>query len=168
MIADLPFWHKIWNRGVDIAAGVTTNTISAGIVALIATWTWRWKRGRDLKYEEDKQRQQHAIAEELAEKRRLKENLSRVSRLQRELEALVEKFANAGSPGNAEQLQKAWDTWAAWLEKNELNYLPANRKILNRWALYSDNFRYAGSQQNASQWAGELITELRGTQLSPD
>ncbi len=57
--------NKIWNRGVDIIAGVATSTISAAIIALIAIWTWRWKRKRDLKHEEDKQRQQYAIAEEL-------------------------------------------------------------------------------------------------------
>lgn len=39
MIAELPFWLKLWNKGVDNAAGVVTSTLSAAIIALIATWT---------------------------------------------------------------------------------------------------------------------------------
>jgi hypothetical protein len=147
MIADLPFWLKLWNKGIDIAAGVLTSTLSAGIVALIATWFWRWKRSRDLKFEADKQHQQHAIAEDLAHKKHTVEELARRSLLSQELEALLETFTNAGSPGNPDRVQDAWDVWTAWLKKNQLEYLPDNRKILNKWEVH--NFRQV-SQQNAS------------------
>jgi len=168
MLADLPFWLKIWNKGVDIATGVATNTISVGIIALIAIWTWRWKRKRDLKHEEDKQRQQHAIAEELAAKKRAKDHLDRVSALRRELGPLADRFASAGSAGNAEQLQKAWDTWVAWLEASQLQYLQANRKILDSWAVYSGKFQFANSNQTVSQWAEKLTPQVRSTQLRPE
>ena len=165
MIADLPFWLKLWNKGVDIAAGVVTSTLSAAIVALIATWTWHWKRNRDLKFEADKQRQQHAIAEELAHTKRADEESARQSILRQELEALLRDFESAGSPGNPDRVQDAWDTWGNWLKKHQLEYLPDNRKIFNKWAVY--NFRQANSQQTASQFASQLIGDIKETQLSP-
>jgi type VI protein secretion system component VasK len=67
MLADVPFWLKVRSRGIDIAASVIASTISAAIIAIIATFTWRWKRNRDLRFEEDKQRQQQRLAEEFAE-----------------------------------------------------------------------------------------------------
>ena len=151
LVADLPFWQKLWNKGVDIAAGVATSTISAAIIALIATWTWRWKRKRDLKHEADKQRQQYAIAEELAENRRARENRDRQLQLERELQSLAAKFTDAGTSGNAELLQGAWDTWLSWLHKNQLEYMPANRRIIDGWAIYAEKFRAATSQQVVSQ-----------------
>jgi hypothetical protein len=59
MFADLTLLQKLWNKGTDITAGVITSTISAGIVAVIATIFWNWEKRRDLRFEADKQRQQH-------------------------------------------------------------------------------------------------------------
>jgi hypothetical protein len=165
MIADLPFLLKLWNKGVDIAAGVVTSTLSAAIVALIATGTWGWKRSRDLKFEADKQRQQHAIAEDLANKQRADEEVARQSLLRQELEALLRDFANAGSPGSPDHLQDAWDAWVTWLKNNKLEYLPDNRNVLNKWVGHV--FRQVNSQQTASQLADRLIGDIKSTQLGP-
>jgi hypothetical protein len=162
-----PYWRALWDRGVDISVGIITNTISAGIVALIAIATWRWKRKRDPKHEEDRQRQQRRIAEELDREGRSQEILRRISELQSELDPLVQNFASAGSAGDADHLQKAWDAWRSWLEANQLQYLPGNRKILDSWASYSDRFGAANSNQTVSQWAEKLIVQVRGTQLGP-
>jgi hypothetical protein len=164
----LSYWHKLWDKGVDIGAGIVINTISAGIIALIATLAWRWKRKRDLKHEEDKQRQQHRIAEEFAREQHSKANVERRLGLERELESLVAKIANAGSVGNGEHLQIAWNGWRAWLTKNELQYLPRNQEILDSWINYSDKFSAASSNRNVSLWAERLASQLRKTQLSPD
>jgi hypothetical protein len=102
MIADLPFWLKLWNKG---------------------------------------------------------------ALLRQEIEALLRDFANAGSPGDPDRVQDAWDTWVTWLKKNQLEYLPDNRKVLNKWVGY--NFRQANSQQTASQLANQLIEDVKLTQLSP-
>ena len=64
--------HKLWDKGVDIAAAVIASTLSAGIVATIATVTWRWNKRRDLKHEEEKQRQQQRIAAEHDEEQQRK------------------------------------------------------------------------------------------------
>ncbi len=165
MIGDAPFWLKLWNKGIDIAAGVVTSTLSAAVVALIATWTWHWKRTRDLKYEADKQHQQHAIAEELAQQKCAAETFARQSRLSQELQAILRPFASAGSPGNPDRVQDAWDNWVTWLKQNQLEYLPDNQKIINEWAGY--NFRQLNSQQTASQFANKLIVATQETQLSP-
>jgi hypothetical protein len=167
MLTDLPFWQKIWNRGIDITVGVLTSTISAAIIALIATLTWHWKRKRDLKHEADKQRQQFAIAEELDKQKRSEADAERIARLRQELQPLALQFPSAGTAGDAQLLQDAWDTWVAWLEKNELQYLPGNRKILDAWAPYKDKFRAANSNQTVALWAGNLTQQVRETQLSP-
>ena len=69
MLAELNPLQKLYNKGVDITAGVITSTISAGIIAIIATLAWRWKRKRDLRHEEDKQRQHDRISIELEAQR---------------------------------------------------------------------------------------------------
>jgi len=162
LVADLPFWQKLWNKGVDIAASVVSTTTSAAIIALIATWTWRWKRKRDLRHEADKQRQQHAIGKELL----AKENRDREAQLKLELDPLVAKFSEAANTGNADLLQGAWDTWLGWLHQNQLEYIPANRRILDAWAVNAGNFGKANSYQTVSQWAKEIASQVSGTQLS--
>lgn len=125
---------------------------------------WRWKRSRDLKFDADKQRQQHAIAEELARKKQAAEDAARQLALGQELEAHLQRFASAGSPGNPDRVQDAFDGWVTWLDKNGLKYLPDNQKILDKWAIH--NFRQANSQQTAAQLAKEVAADIKGTQLS--
>jgi hypothetical protein len=43
-MADPSFLHKLWEKGVDIIASIVASTVSAFIIAGIATLTWRYKR----------------------------------------------------------------------------------------------------------------------------
>lgn len=78
---------------------------SAAIIAVIATLTWRWKRKRDLKLEEDKQHQQWRIAEEFEKKKRTED----VAALKRELEPLIDKFMSAAAAESGELSAKLRD-----------------------------------------------------------
>lgn len=165
MLVELTFWQKLLNKDVDIVAGIATSTISASIIAGIATLTWSWKLRRDLRHEEAKQRQQHRIAQQLAEEDDTRKARNRESGLRLELECLVDKFREAGSCGNARLLQDAWDDWLKWLLNRGLLYLPANQKIINSWANLKDKFQDASSQQAVSQWAQQLVAQVEKTDV---
>ena len=77
---------KLWNRGIDIGVGVITSTISAGLVAVIAIVFWNWKKKRDLRFEADKQRQQHRINEEIDVETRRRVARERVASLRKDVE----------------------------------------------------------------------------------
>ncbi|MGA3027618.1 MAG: hypothetical protein ABSF98_22890 [Bryobacteraceae bacterium] len=127
MLADAPFWLKVWNRGVDIAASVVGSTISAAIIAVIATFTWRWKRNRDLRFEEDKQRQQQRLEAEFAKNEKLRAaSQERHNRLTQERDYFVFALHGADPPS---RINEIWAAYWEWMERNELNNLPANRKI---------------------------------------
>ena len=172
MLTDLPFWQKIWNRGIDVTVGVLTSTISAAIIAIIATLTWHWKRKRDLKHEADKKHQHVAIVEKLDKQKRYEADTERIAQLRQELEQLALQFASAGNrPGGVLLLHGAWDTWVAWLQKNELQYLPGNRKILDQWASLAQDWDLSLSvsePQDVTRWAGNLTQQVRETTWNSD
>jgi TIR domain len=93
---------------------------------------------------------------------------SRINELRRELEPLIENFVAAGSSGNAQLLQRAWNTWIAWLQANRLQFLPRNQKILNTWAIYGDKFHAASTQANVALWAERIAQQVKETQLCHD
>jgi hypothetical protein len=65
VIADIPWWTKLWFKGVDIGAGVAITVISAAVIGLTATILWKWKIRRDLELEEKKIRLHIQINEEI-------------------------------------------------------------------------------------------------------
>src|SRR5579884_358573 len=160
MLAPGDYFHKLWDKGVDIGAGVVISSVSGLILAAIATLTWRWKRRRDIKLEEDKQRQQHRIAQEFAQQ----EQRERGIQLKRERDALIQKVLD--TQGNAQQLQKAWDAWETWLRKNGLEYLPGNRKILDKWATHSHAFGATSRQDTVFKWAEQIAEDIKNTQFN--
>jgi len=140
MLAHLPFLQKIWDKGVDIGAAVIASTISAGIVAGIATATWRWNKRRDLKHEEAKQRQQHGIAAEFANQERQQEAQERLAGLIEERKNLATAAQRAG---NHEELAELWERYVAWMESRHLQNLLRNATTLARNPLWSRGLRAA-------------------------
>jgi hypothetical protein len=127
MLAYLTPLQKLWNKGVDITAGVITSTISAGIVAVIATIFWNWKKTRDLRFEADKQRQSLSIAEEIEAAKRREAARQNRQRLAKEMEILATQ-AETASP---EVLIDCWERYARWVDTSPLNILPRNLTTLN-------------------------------------
>jgi hypothetical protein len=82
MSAEPGFFDKLWNKGIDIWAGIITSTVSAAIIAVIATAAWRFKLWLDLKNDEAKQRQHHRINQELEALEHETAEVARVTRLQ--------------------------------------------------------------------------------------
>jgi hypothetical protein len=159
MSADLGFIDKLWNKGIDISAGIITSTVSAAIVAVIATAAWRVKLWLDLKNDEAKQRQQHRIKQELEAPEHKMAEVARVTRLQAELKPLVEHLKAAA---NGPDLQIAWDRYADWLRGNDLQYLPDNQKVMQAWG----NQPFGQMvQQNASTRAPIVAADAEKTQL---
>src|ERR1035437_5995309 len=108
MLADPSFWQKFCSKGVDIAASVAASTISAIIIAGIATLTWKLKRRRDLRLEEDKQRQHNRIALELEREKRVADRRALVKRLARERDDWVAVIAGATG---SNRLQDGWERY---------------------------------------------------------
>jgi hypothetical protein len=131
MLGDPSFIGKLWNKGVDIAASIVASTISALIIALIATLTWKFKRGRDLRLEADKQRQQSRIAQELEREKRRADHRDFVRRLAAERDSFASAISAATDLG---RLQEEWVRYLRWLTENRLNNIPHNQKILNACA----------------------------------
>ena len=156
-----PLWEKLWDKGVDIAASIISAAISAGIVALIATLTWRWKRKRDLALEDEKARQHERIAREFTEKDRL----ARLETLKSELGQLVANFDDVSrSMDEARALIVAWDSWLKWLERNNLQDLPSNSKLVQYWEGYG--IRQGNNNvHNIRGWAEKIKAAINASEL---
>jgi hypothetical protein len=161
MFLDISLWEKLWNKGVDIAASVIASTITAGIVALIATLTWKRKRRLDLEFEMDKIRQVDKHNDENTEKGEDK----RISRLKGELGPLAEGVEIAGRSGDPKQCTAAWEAYTNWLATNKLEFIPHNRSLLNQWA---DISRETTDSSKALAWANQMASKVKQTQLTGD
>jgi hypothetical protein len=105
---------------------VIISTISAGIVAVIATIFWSWKKRRDLRFEAERQRQQHRIAEEFEQAKRQQELQERRDRLSRERDGFAEGATGAT---RCQELAQLWENFLAWMEMNDLQHLPKNQTM---------------------------------------
>jgi len=173
MLADVPtFFHQLWNKGIDIWAAIIASTISAGIVAGIATAAWRWNKRRDLRHEEQKQHQQNRIAAEFAEQRRVLDEQARQRRLAEELSIFITQGKEIPSKHAGMQglicLADLWDTYLAWLKENKLEHLPSNLAILNEYREWSRGLRGGSvpTLPGLTQRSGDVVSVLRRTQLS--
>jgi len=128
MLADPTFVQKLWNKGVDIAASVVASTITAAIIAGIATLTWRYKRKRDLELEDAKQRQHDRVALELEHEKRKRDYRERIKRLAKERDDFVAALESSANPV---RIQELWDDYLRWLYSNKLQSLLGNQVILN-------------------------------------
>jgi chromatin segregation and condensation protein Rec8/ScpA/Scc1 (kleisin family) len=156
MLGELPWWVKLWYKGVDIAASILANSVSAAIIAVIATLTWRWKIRRDLSFEEDKQRQQDRVTRELERQKRRDEHRERVKTLSEDRDRFVSAILSVPS---VDRLQTEWDRYLKWLTLNGLVNLPANQSILNVHANYSNKLHAFPAM------AKTLSEAIRGTEL---
>lgn len=111
------FLQQLWNKGIDITASVLAATLSAGIVAGIGTLAWRWNKRRDLKHEEEKQRQQHRVAEELERASRDREIQETRDRAQR----VIQGFVNATATEEPSELAVRFFKWLRQEKLVELN-----------------------------------------------
>jgi hypothetical protein len=127
-MADPSFLQKLWDKGVDIAASVVASTISAAVIAAIATVTWRYKRKRDLQLEEDKQRQHARIESELALESQERQNREHLKHLKTELADFVAAMKGAASQA---QLNELWRRYNVWLLNNGVNLREGNQRILS-------------------------------------
>ena len=129
MVADVPFWQKLWNRGVDVAASVIASSITAAIIAIIATFTWRWKRNRDLHFEEDKQRQHQRLADEFAKQERQRVAGEQHDALSQQRENLAAAMLEAEA--DSILIKEVWWNYVLWVKSILLNYLAGNKNIPN-------------------------------------
>jgi hypothetical protein len=116
--------RKHLEQGIDITAGVITSTLSAFIIAVITTFTWGFKRKRDLKLEADKQRQQHRLALELAAEQLTNEAAERRARVRQEVGDLIVPLERVVHYGHREGLDHICDA-------RDANFLPLTRKAGN-------------------------------------
>jgi hypothetical protein len=162
MLAELlPFLQKLWDKGIDIGAAVIASTISAGIVAGIATAAWRWNKRRDLRHEDAKQRQQHRIAEELAEQTRRTEDRARHQRLSAQRATFADAMAK---PIRQVEAAELWDQYLTWCRTDQLDLLPRNLSVLNGYSQMSSGLRGMDDLNFASAKA-QLVKVIRETDL---
>lgn len=160
---DVPVWQQLWNKGVDIAASVIASTISAAIIAFIATATWRWKRSRDLKFEEDKQRQQNRVVRDLAEETRRVEAAALHEKLKADTAEFIASMARAHT---SQEIASEWERYVSRLQSNDLMKYAGNRKIVNEVIPY--NLRGL-SDANVAVFANNLRDLMTKTELmSPE
>jgi hypothetical protein len=160
-LTDLTFGEKLWNKGVDIAASILASTISALIIAGIATLTWRFKRKRDLKLEADKQLQHEEIALKLERERRRTDQRDRVKRLARERDEFA--AAVAGAP-IGRILDQGVRGYYEWMNNEGLTNLPGNQRILAALANLDVNLRFVDAL-NLPGFAKSLGEQVKLTEL---
>ena len=153
MLAEASFWLKLWNKGIDISASIIASTVSAAIIALIATLTWRWKRQRDLRFEEDKQRQQQRLKEEFEENERSRAAKATHDRLAHSRE----EYALAMGYDDRRRAIETWEAYRQWMQAEGLDLLPANSKIP------ADPF--ISQPPDLAQFFQELADLIRSTEL---
>jgi hypothetical protein len=159
MLTELSLLQKLWNKGVDISAGIITSTISAAIIAGIATLTWRWKRRRDLKFEADKIDQQSLKADE----RVRQEARERGERLTYEKDGFA---VSATSLTSGLELAELWTNFLDWLQKNELQHLPTNQTMFATHRNFSAGLRH-GTAPNVANYANQIARLIVDTELPP-
>ena len=143
MLADLPpYLQKLWDKGIDISAGILIATLSAGIATGIALLGWKVKLHFDLKAEEE---------------RRHLRRVERRARLEQEREGL----ANAAvAAANIEVLRSVLLHYETWLQKYEL--LPVNAQSLNS---LKNALRFITHTTSVEQLRTDMSTAIRNTQL---
>ena len=131
MVGHLPsLIHKLWDKGVDIAAAL----IVSGVTALIALASWKVKLWLDLKADEAKHRRQHARDLEFERERSQRDAFERDQRLQKERETLADE---ASAVMLKSQLQSVMARYTSWLETNDLEHLSTNAQKLSQVAAWS-------------------------------
>jgi hypothetical protein len=162
MLADLSFWEKLWNKGVDVAASIVASTISAFIIAVIATLTWGFKRRRDLELEEDKLRQKNRLELEFAKQKQTEDDSNRL----RQLEKVRDDFASAAaSAPTPKGLQDVWDRYLRWLHDKGLLSLRKNQEIVDTWGPYQF---HTATPVNVPGLGKSVSAAVNSTQLSPE
>jgi hypothetical protein len=129
-LALTPVLLKLWDKGVDIAAGVITSTLSAGVIAVIATITWSWKRNRDLRFEAEKQRQAYSIAKEFDNQTKLIDDLQLGHKHKTELGHLIAAIEVAFNSEDREQLWLNWQLLTGWIHINKFPHSPLSLNVL--------------------------------------
>ena len=165
MLADLTPLQKLYNKGVDITAGVITSTLSAGIIAVIATLTWRWKRKRDLKHEEDKQRQHDRISVELEAERADTDRRAWRQKLPMERE---DHAVAAEGAASYPQLVRCWVNYVVWLRSKRLSELPGNLRVLNQHGEDGRHIMSVATSEGLPGIARSTADTIRNTELPPD
>lgn len=158
MLADLSYAQKLWSRGVDISVGVITSVI----VGSIGLAFWRVKLWLDLRSAAAHQRQEHRIAEELAqgEKRR------QIRELREQIAATVKLHAQqAYAAPNSVGLAEIWNKHVEWLMREKLNLLSANAEILGERAAWAPAIQRS---LNLHELRQEVVEVIRRTELPPE
>jgi hypothetical protein len=161
MLADLTPLEKLYNKGVDITAGVIISTISAGIVAVIAIIFWNWKKRRDLRFEADKLRLQHSFTEEAGAESRRQAARERRDRLGRERDIFA---AQATQMTSGIQLAELVERYYRWLESSNIDHLPRNLKTLSENPHWAQGLRGA-TIPNIRLMGAEVDKLIRETEL---
>lgn len=163
MLAELSYFRKLWNKGVDISAGVITSVITSVIIGLIGLLFWRVKLWLDLRTEERKQRQEHRIAQELESEKRRGDEIRLEERLTGEREALA-KIAESSK--NTNHLSDCWAQFEKWLDENRLDRFGENRTILIAHGPWGRSLRSCSPPYG--EQAATLAGIIRATAVTPE
>jgi hypothetical protein len=148
---------KLWDKGVDIAAGVITSVLASIFIAVIGLFLWEVKLGLDLRADARKQRQQHDIAEEFDREKRRQDTRDRQTRLRQERDEFVKAVPTLGREGQA----ILWESYINWIRANNLDSRNPRAYELAGW---SPSLRLA-SDANAEANARNMERMMRETDL---
>ena len=153
------FLQKLWDKGVDIVAGIITSVLASILIALIGLAGWRFKLLLDLRAAERKQRQEHRVGQELERERLRQEARAQHTRLIKERDGFADAVRTQGRQGQAE----LWDRYLRWMELNGLQHLAGNGHFyeLAGWA---SGLRIA-SEANVAVNAKNMEKLIRNTEL---
>ena len=138
LLTEIPWWTKLWWRGVDVASDVIKNLISAGTVATVAYLTWEKKKRRELalelEHDRNKKVQEETLARQFATERARTERIAhreeRVGRLKAELADLFNRFPTQ----EATSTYVLFKRYSEWLENSGLLAFGNNLQNLRSWS----------------------------------
>jgi hypothetical protein len=158
MFAELSYFQKLWNRGVDIGVGVVTSVI-VGVIGLLF---WRGKLWLDLRAAAEHQRQQHQISAELDAERAHQAARERRAQLQRDRENFA---VSAEAAEDFVVLARSWESFAQWLYSNGLNDLPGNLRLLHVHGNNGQAFFQNATHGPVTEKAQEVAALIRTAEL---
>jgi hypothetical protein len=145
--------HQLWNKGVDIAAGVITS-VFVGVIGLAG---WR------VKLELDKRHRKAILEVEASHANRISKEATRahLDELSRERNAFVDAMTKAAP--TTHEMKAVWERYTSWLVGNHLESNPGNLPILSAGPRA---FQFIAHETNMNDRARELCELIRKTELS--
>ena len=154
----LPFVHKLWDKGVDIAAGIIAGAFTAAIVAIIGLLFWKIKLWLDFRAEKAKFLQQKELERQDAQRR---EATRRAALLQNREQFAWVAVRTLDRKGQAE----LWNQVCDWMKKEGLLGIQTNLVTYTDRAGLSQKLRDASWDINVERNAHILADTIRNIEL---